>query len=458
MSIEKRWLAPGRAMSDTSDDVKRRRGKKSNYILFWLAIAMVSCTVGNVFYSHAHASLYGGFYGLQSATNDTPARMRSARRASERANTERSEGPKTKGIDFPSALDERQLDGGSRLTSILRAGALPKTTAEFPIRFRPGELEMDSADALSYCHVDTTKYSGHIKKGPAVLVSLSSRHKLIYRNIPKSSSSSARTAMMDYFKGEDKRMKLDELRRKMRFRNFTLMSFVREPLDRFFSSYDEAFFRFGPWFGTFKNRPMMVKAYHANKHRVDPYPYLYEGLETLKDYRALYCPSEILANKSLNHENECNFYNSVDDGTLRGRFEQFVKDYNGTNPFDVHLVHQVTQLVDSKSGEMLPVTVLYNSSRASAELRSIAKAKGVKIPEDGLEAGRVRKRKFDIGSVSVETKRKICRLMALDYCCLNIELPEVCGGDLEEAPYCKMDFVEERHDKRQLKIRPWDDP
>ena len=427
----------------SSGDTKRRRWKKSNYVLLWLAVSMVYCTVGNVSLSHAHASLYGDVYDLQS-TNNLPARR----------NTLRTEGLITKGIDVPSALDEPE-HGGGRLTSILRAGALMQTsTEEFPLRFKPGDLEMDSAEALSYCHVDSTKYSGHVRKGSAILVSLSPRHKLIYRNIPKSSSSTARTAMMNHFKGEDKRMKLDELRRKMRFRNFTLMSFIREPLDRFYSSYDEAFFRFGPWFANYRNKPMLTKAYHANKHRVDPYPYLYEGLESLSDYRGLYCPSEILDNRTLNHEYECNFYDSVDDGTLRERFEQFVKDYNGTIPFDVHLVQQVTQLVDSKSWEVLPVTVLYNSSMVDDELRSIAKAKGVKIPEDGLEAGRVRKRKFDIGSVSDHTKRKICRLMALDYCCLNIELPGVCKGDLEEAPYCKMDFVEDG----KIKIRPWDDP
>ena len=113
------------------------------------------------------------------------------------------------------------------------------------LRYRPGTLAVPPAEALRHCFVNATLYAGHLPDPdpPRCLVSLSERLRLIYRTVPKSASSSARHVMRDFLDGRDKRLAHDAMEDKVRRGGYHMISFVREPLDRFFSSYDEAFFR-----------------------------------------------------------------------------------------------------------------------------------------------------------------------------------------------------------------------
>ena len=91
----------------------------------------------------------------------------------------------------------------------------------------------------------------------------------------------------------------------------------------------------------------------------------------------------------------------------------------------------------------------------------------MEIPDREMTHGRKISRRFDPGMVSVATKRKICRILALDYCCLNIELPGECSSvgenddDDGEAVYCA---AERRNDEtmehalESMVIHPWRDP
>ena len=101
--------------------------------------------------------------------------------------------------------DDDDVVDGILVTRILR-GEVPFPTAPTRgtknrgdrdrLKYVPGTLDMDHAEALHYCYVNSTHYSGHLSDRPMSLVSLSDVHKLIYRNNPKSSSSSARHAMV----------------------------------------------------------------------------------------------------------------------------------------------------------------------------------------------------------------------------------------------------------------------
>ena len=107
------------------------------------------------------------------------------------------------------------------------------------LKFLPGTLHLTSAQSLQHCHVNTTTYAKHFPDVDTLLVSVSHKHKLIYRNVPKSSSSSARHAMQDFLEGVDKRMKSRDMNENVHGKNYTLVSFIRDPLQRFYSSYDE---------------------------------------------------------------------------------------------------------------------------------------------------------------------------------------------------------------------------
>lgn len=355
---------------------------------------------------------------------------------------------------------------GEEITKYLTGEQPFPTTASCPkqlngqcrLKFIPGTItQYTSSQTLQQCYVDAKKYKEHTHRSQNTIVaSISHDHKMIYRNIPKSASSTSRHAMQDYLHGQDKSIKHDDLMDLVHNQNYTMISFIREPLNRFYSSYDEAFFRMGPWMEKGEivwDKPQMRKWYQNVKHKIDPYPYLYEGFTEITDFRKMYCPKEVLdTGKFL----KCNEYDSIDDGTLLGRFERFVSDYDGIEPFDVHLNMQTTNLIYGNTGEPLPITSLYNASDAERGWQEVASAVGVTIPNDEMTHGRHQSRRFNVKKVSEATQRKICSILALDYCCLNFKLPKVCEG----VVYCsleQMDLIWRDEAKgKNLIIRPWE--
>jgi hypothetical protein len=349
-------------------------------------------------------------------------------------------------------VEHLSIHDGKYLSQLLR-GEIEFRRDETTIhryKFKPGSLDMSSTDSLQHCRVNTTQYEEHFATKGRVLVSVSERYKIIYRNIPKSASSSSRHAMQNLFDGEDVRMKVQELKSRVEKDGYQVISFIRDPLDRFYSSYDEAYFRKGPWFGEgrlVENRPGEVKGYHKTKHKVEPYPYLYAGMKTYDDYRDKFCDK--------GSDKECKTAETIDDGDLTRRFEMFVNDYSGTDPFDVHLSMQVPFLAIAETGDPLPISVLYNASYAERDWLSIAKQNGVDVPADTLVHGRKTPRRFNMSLVTDATKKKICKILMLDYCCLNLELPDVCKYNMseEEANGLLSCSMETRGGKHY--ITPW---
>jgi hypothetical protein len=330
------------------------------------------------------------------------------------------------------------------------------------LKFKPGTIQrLSSAQTLQHCYVDVEKYAAHTTRSQnSIIASKSETYKIIYRNIPKSASSTSRHAVMDFLDGKDVVIKHDELMDLVHKQNYTMISFIREPLTRFYSSYDEAFFRMGPWMGKgeiVRDKPQLRKWYQTVKHRVDKYPYLYEGFRNINDFRKMYCPKKVL---DTGYFLECNNYDSIDDGTLLKRFEQFVNDYDGLEPFDVHLNMQMTNLIYGSTGEPLPITTLYNASDAETGWKEVASQVGITIPDGEMTHGRHQSRRFDVSKVSEVTKRKICSVLALDYCCLNFKLPKVC--DVAGGLYCSLEQMEgseilwKGDSSLNLVIRPWE--
>lgn len=435
--------------SSSYADTKAPIHQGSRRSIFGLLVLSILCTCANVYIGHRRVNFFRLQQQFQYEENHQPPKRRKRKKK------------------LKTVRDERIIHDGGDITSILR-GEQPFRYEHERLKYKPGDLHMSSTEALQYCYVDTEHYKNHIKGGNGILVSASRRHKLIYRNIPKSSSSTARSAMEEYFRGEDTRMKYDQMMDKVINKNHTLISFVREPLNRFYSSYDEAFYRMGPWMGEgpiAKKKPMIAKNYHNSKHRVmDKYSYLYENLQTIKDYRSMYCPEEVL---KLRNFALCNEVPSIDNGTLLERFERFVGDYNGLDPFDVHLGLQVVNLIDGRNGKPLPMSKLYNVSEAEKGWQELASQRDVTITTGGLKVARKASRKFDVAMVSNTTKQKICRLMALDYCCLNIKLPSICTEDQvgeDSAVYCALDrhvidrgnTTEAKNAISELAIHTWD--
>ena len=110
------------------------------------------------------------------------------------------------------------------------------------------------------------------------------------------------------------------------YADYTVLTFVRDPLSRFYSSYDEVFLRYGPWFAEKKN----VRRYAHLQDFDHPFPYLYENMTTWLDFQHTFCPPSLGMTRK-----ECLEGKTHENGTLAGRFERFVWDYDGLNPFDL---------------------------------------------------------------------------------------------------------------------------
>ena len=376
--------------------------KKCKYNIASLLLLVAACLVGSTNFIVGHGAHYAHYHSLANSTNHQ-------QRLSSMFD---SQGPTMQQAYLTSLLTKSQPYPPNKV-----------------FQFRPGSLLLSPAQSFRHCHVNMTTYGAHILHpgSQSLLAAVSDEYSLIYRNIPKSSSSTGRHVIQDFFRGQDRRIKHDELRHLTNNKGYELISFIREPLNRFYSSYDEAYYRLGPWMGDgeiVEDKPKMKKWYHKAKHKMDKYPYLYEGMTTITDFRKLYCPEYVL--ERGHGFKKCNTVPSIDDGTLTKRFEQFVRDYDGLDPFDVHLHLQVSNLVYGPTGEPLPVTALYNASNAEREWQNVAKSRGVTIPDGDITHGRKISRRFNVDLVTNGTKRKICRLLALDYCCLNMKLPKVC--------------------------------
>ena len=307
-----------------------------------------------------------------------------------------------------------------------------------PIHFPSGSLPISQLSTLQQCYTDTTIYKEHFKEKQSRRIPYSEKHKLAYILLPKSGSSTGRFMMQHEFDSTEKRVTIDSALE-------NVIAFVREPLSRFYSQYDEAFVRTSPW------NKMQNPFYDTNQDK-HPFPYLFDGMTKYHDYEDAFCPPEKRKTRK-----DCIYAQSQENGTLASRLDRFVQDYDGRSPFDVHLALQVPMLSNIVDGRSLFITELHNTTNSERDWNNIAKKyigeeailenaaknkkKGVSA-SGGVIQGRSYPRRFNKTMVGIETEKRICQLTLLDYCCLNFPLPAVCNdGDVDsEALTCMMDY------------------
>ena len=330
-----------------------------------------------------------------------------------------------------------------------------------PVYFTPGSLPLSQLSTLKQCYTDTTIYKEHLKEKEARRVPYSKKYNLAYLLLPKSGSSTGRFMMKNEFDAIEQYIQITP--------PMNSITFVREPLSRFFSQYDEAYVRTAPWLKS--QNPFYMSPPDNNtkkQQRPHPFPFLFENMRSYHDYEDAFCP--IHTRKS---RKDCIYRPTQENGTLASRLERFVQEYDGRTPFDIHLNLQVPLLSSSTNGLSMHLTELYNTTNSEKDWKSIAKryiheeatfenAKGKHGDKgSGVIEGRAFPRRFNKTLVGKETERRICELALLDYCCLNFPLPANCatggggnnadgvdlqqsknndGGDGDHNLLCKMDY------------------
>ncbi|KAL7454535.1 hypothetical protein ACHAWC_006160, partial [Mediolabrus comicus] len=330
-----------------------------------------------------------------------------------------------------------------------------------PLYFKPGTLPLSQLSTLQHCHVNPQIYKNHLRGGPGQL-SYSKKYNLSYILIPKSGSSTGRYMMQHEFEAVEPRGGYNNKAVREAYEAKHIIAFVREPLSRFYSQYDEAYVRTAPW--SKSQNPYYIDPDDSNNknRKVHPFPFLYENFNSYHDYEDVFCPPSTRTNP--NNRRECLFRPSHEDGTLAKRLERFVQEYDGRTPYDVHLILQVPKLLSkdgsSSGSSSINITELYNTTNAKNDWKTIAKkyiGEHAKLltatTEDnneesgGVIEGRSYPRRFDKKFVGKETEKRICQLALLDYCCLNFPLPSSCDGGKGDEEVddlinlsCKMDY------------------
>lgn len=174
----------------------------------------------------------------------------------------------------------------TKLSKAIRDGQIQQNSST-PLEFSPGSLSLSHAQTLQFCLADPKVYGNHFQ-GDLNPVFYSDKHKLAYAMIPKSGSSTARHMMMREFEarelsksraaGESKSLQRNSFREEGgEMRGWEVISFVRDPLSRFFSQYDEAYVRTSTWY---EGSRFYIDPDTKKQRKPHPFPYLHENLHS----------------------------------------------------------------------------------------------------------------------------------------------------------------------------------
>ena len=118
--------------------------------------------------------------------------------------------------------------------------------------FHPGSLKLTHSQTLQRCKVPNAllkHVQGGRGSGSGVRVTYSDKHKLAYVMLPKSGSSTARHMLKTAFHATEGRKSLQHIsfEKGGDMEGYEVLTFIRDPLKRFYSQYDEAYVRTAPW-------------------------------------------------------------------------------------------------------------------------------------------------------------------------------------------------------------------
>ncbi len=265
--------------------------------------------------------------------------------------------------------------------------------------FRPGSLAMNRTEAMMHCYVDPHgPYQTHL--GDA-LCTLSEKHKMLFFHVRKSGSSTGRAVTAKAFQARDN-MRC----RAPKFRSYYSVAFVRNPITRFFAQYEEMFVR-----TLGRDKPSPPARYNVFHNDIDGY----------KEYERMFCGAN---KRKQGRVKPCDQIPSQDTGELAHRFERFVEAWDG-NVFEAHLAMQAP-ILTHRDGTPFKLDFIGETRHTIEHWKEVARRLGV--PESSVQVmrGRGYPRRMNVSYIGKSTYERICRLAAIDFCCLNFELPPEC--------------------------------
>ena len=264
--------------------------------------------------------------------------------------------------------------------------------------FVPGSLSVSRKESYERCYVDPLRYQKHFR--PRRTCAISKKYNLTYFMIAKAGSSTCRHVMGNTFEATEKQCgnNDDDIGGTNDDDSMYRFTIFREPSSRFLSSYQEA----------------IQRDYSSNHATVVPPEYQNAFVEPLKHLRL----------KDL-------FETEHGRTTLMGALEQFMKVYDGRVPFNGHLRLQVPRLYNPKTRRTIPLDAVFDTTTMQQNFEALAERVHAVRPEKVIRAYDRGDRRINMTSVSLDARREICQLAAIDYCCLNYALPPECQGTVQ---------------------------
>jgi len=268
--------------------------------------------------------------------------------------------------------------------------------------FEPGSLDYNRLETLRKCYVDPIRYQDHFPGPSDIQCTTSETHKIVYRMIGKSGSSSARLTLEHKFNAlkerENCRLHDDDL-------EYHKLSFVRDPFSRFISAFRQELqvgYRKRNEFSHVKRK---MKKRHLENHNMTV-----RALETYVDsYNGI--------GKNIGH------LRLQVTKLLPQRVMNYDAIYDMTDMEDVFKI-----LLHSRS----PNSTYHDDSIAVNDAPTdVAIDTAANNTQNTTTVSHKRKLRIDTSVIALQTKIKICQLSALDFCCLNYELPPECRGHVK---------------------------
>jgi hypothetical protein len=282
-----------------------------------------------------------------------------------------------------------------------RSSSTTTTATTTTTPFEPGSLNMRPEESIAKCW--TGSHKPQEQRAKSVQNCLYSQHFNVSSNLSGKTGTSTQKEVLGKIMGAVE-VPCNSISPQ---EHLLKVATIREPFDRFVSGYKEVMSRQGIYSST------------RNIDEVEIPPQYARFLQVLK-------------NKSIPEKKE--IFDAQTPSLLQLKtqmFEIFVHDYDGENVFDRHLNAQILKLWDPLgTTSMGQFDVILESSTLTEDLAALANRVGAPPMVQEVRARSRTNDRIDIESLKDLTIQKICRLFALDYCCLNYKLPEACSRAL----------------------------
>lgn len=263
----------------------------------------------------------------------------------------------------------------------------PAANPKYGDVFSPGTLSMSRLETFHQCYVDPCRYQHHLKA--KIKCDISEVYNLSYFMVGRAGSSTCRHIMQNFFNATEKRCFDSDMVESNGFLRFT---FFREPVSRFLAGFQQT----------------LKLSFRRKSVPERPYKSFREPFRNTTDMRQF---TQLL---------ETDEGNQVATGAL----QQFILEYDGTEPLDGHMALQISRFACQTTGRTRRMEAVFDTLSIDQEFQNLANLVGAPQPE--ILHAHERRRSIDATNLTLKERQRLCQFVALDYCCLNYELPEEC--------------------------------